>query len=127
MQERMTAAEYRELVQKGKRHKYNAQRTEVDGIMFDSKAEALYYQELLLLKRAGEVIDIQLQPRFILQDSFTKNGKKYPKVEYVADFLVTYGDGRQEVIDVKGFKTPVYKLKRAWFEGKYPELTIKEV
>lgn len=127
MQERMTAAEYRELVQKVKRHKYNAQRTEVDGIMFDSKAEALYYQELLLLKRAGEVIDIQLQPRFILQDSFTKNGKKYPKVEYVADFLVTYGDGRQEVIDVKGYKTPVYKLKRTWFEAKYPELTIREV
>lgn len=127
MQELMTAAEYREMMQNRKKHKYNAKRTEVDGIKFDSQAEANYYSELLILKRTGDVVDIKLQPRFLLQEPFVKNGVKIPKVEYVADFLVTYGDGRQEVIDVKGYKTPVYKLKRAWFEGKYRELTIREV
>jgi hypothetical protein len=109
------------------KHKYGAQRTEIDGITFDSKSEASYYSQLKLLQRAGEVKDIILQPRFTLLESFKKNGKKFRGIEYVADFWVTYKDGRREIIDVKGKKTELYIVKRKWFESKYPDLTIREV
>lgn len=114
--ERMTAAQFRELMKK-KPSKYRAKRTEVDGIKFDSQLEANYYCELKMLQRAGEVTDIQLQPRYPLQGGIT----------YVADFLVTYADGRQEIVDCKGVRTSVYRLKKRLFAEKYPELTIKEV
>lgn len=112
------------------KHKYGAKRTTLDGVTFDSQAEANYYAQLKLLERAGEVKDIILQPRFTLLDSFKKNGKKYRGIEYVADFWVTYKDGRREIIDVKGAKTTrteAYLIKKKLFESKYPELTIKEV
>lgn len=114
-------------MEKGMSHKYGAKRTEVDGISFDSKAESRYYQQLKLLLRSGEIIDIILQPKFNLLPSYTKNGHKIRGIDYVADFLVTYKDGRKEIIDVKGAKTDVYKVKKKWFEHKYPDLTIKEV
>jgi len=41
---------------------------------------------------------------------FVHNGVKI--CEYRADFVVTFGDGRVEVWDAKGFKTDVYKLKK---------------
>ena len=34
----------------------------------------------------SEISDLELQPRFLLQESFKKNGKTYRKIEYVADF-----------------------------------------
>jgi dsDNA-binding SOS-regulon protein len=60
--------------------KYGAVRTEVDGISFASKKEARRYSELKLLERAGEIADLQLQPRFPL----TVNGVRV--CTYVADF-----------------------------------------
>lgn len=116
----MTVAEYRKNMRK--RHKYNAKRTEVDGIWFDSKSEAEYYCGLKLLKKAGEVKEIELQPTFELIPA--EKGKQ--AIKYKADFRVTYADGRQEVIDVKGYKTDVYKLKKRLVEHKYG-IEIKEV
>lgn len=109
------------------KHKYGARKTVVDGHTFDSKAEAKRYQELKLLQKAGVVKEIELQPRFKLLPTFRKNGVTYRGIDYVGDFLVTYADGHQEVEDVKGVKTPVFQVKRKWFEHLYPELTIKEV
>jgi hypothetical protein len=109
------------------KNKYGATKTKIDGVTFDSKAEADYYQQLKLLMRAGEVKDIILQPRYELLKGFEKHGKKIRGIEYVADFKVIYADGREEIIDVKGKRTEVYTIKRKWFESKYPELTIKEV
>jgi hypothetical protein len=43
--------------------KFHAKRTQVDGIWFDSKAEAGRYGELKLLERAGEIEDF-LPPAF---------------------------------------------------------------
>jgi len=47
-----------------KTSKYRAVKTVVNGITFDSKKEAAYYNTLLLLKRAGEITKIDLQPEF---------------------------------------------------------------
>lgn len=47
-----------------KTHKYSAKSMEVDGHKFPSKREARRYQELVLLAKAGEIDDLELQPRF---------------------------------------------------------------
>lgn len=74
--------------------KYKNQKTQIDMYVFDSAAEARRYKELKLLERAGEISNLELQPRFLLQDSFKKNGKTYRKIEYIADFK--YCQGRQD-------------------------------
>ncbi|MGG4039921.1 DUF1064 domain-containing protein [Heyndrickxia ginsengihumi] len=118
MQERMTTAQFRK--RKSKRSKYGNKKTIVDGITFDSKAEARFYSELKLRKQAGEIKDFVLQPRYILQDGFVKNGKTYRKIEYVADFEIHHLDGAIEVVDTKGYQTETFKVKRKLFEYKYP-------
>lgn len=109
--------------------KYGAKKTQVNGITFDSLAEAKRYRELMLLQRSGIVTDVQLQPSYTLIPGFKHKatGKRVQAITYKADFLVTYADGHQEIEDVKGMLTPVYKLKKKLFMNAYPELTIKEV
>lgn len=107
--------------------KYKARKTTVDNICFDSRAEANYYSQLKLLKRAKKILDFELQPEYTLLKPFRKNGKAYRGIKYRADFLVTHLDGSKEVIDVKGVKTAVYAMKKQLFENMYPDLTIKEV
>lgn len=107
--------------------KYGNKKTTVNGITFDSKKEAKYYTELLALMAADVVTNIKIQPRYTLQDSYKKNGKVIRKIEYVADFEVTYTDGHIEIVDVKGVKTDVYRLKKKLFEYKYPNYKIVEV
>ena len=108
--------------------KYNAVKTEFDGIKFASKKEAEYYKNLLLLKQAGEVIDIKLQPEFELQEGYIKDGAKIRPIKYIADFLVVYKDEHIEIIDTKGYrKDKVYLLKKKLFHYKFKGLTIKEV
>lgn len=70
-------------------NKYKNKKTQVDMYVFDSAKEAQRYRELKLLERAKQISDLELQPKFLLQDSFKKNGKTYRKIEYVADFKYT--------------------------------------
>lgn len=56
--------------------KYHNKTTEVDGILFDSQKEAEYYTNLLWLKRSGAVTDIKLQPEFVLQPAYEREGKR---------------------------------------------------
>lgn len=102
------------------RSKYGAQRTTVDGLTFDSKKEARRYRDLLLLGLAGELRDLELQPRFPIVVNGVRIG------EYRADFR--YWDARRGdvVEDVKGLRTPVYVLKRKLIEALYG-ITITEV
>lgn len=110
-------------------HKYHAKKTTVDGIIFDSKAEARRYSELKLLERAGEISHLELQPRFILQEAFTKNGVRHRAITYSADFRYcdTLNGSQVVVEDVKGMRTQMYLLKKKLFECKYPGLTLKEI
>ncbi len=101
------------------RSKYNAKKVVIDDIKFDSKAEAAYYQQLKLLKMTGEVVSFDLQPEFVLQESFRKNGKLYRAIKYKADFLVRYSDGHEELIDIKGMLTKEFRIKQKLFELRY--------
>jgi hypothetical protein len=99
--------------------KYHSKKTQIDGIVFDSRKEANRYAELKLLQRCGAIRDLKLQPTYLLQEGFKKNGKTYRKIEYKADF--EYFDIRQGKViveDVKGVKTEVYKLKKKLFEKR---------
>jgi hypothetical protein len=90
--------------------KYNNKKTVVNGHVFDSKAEADRYGALLMMAAEGKIWDLELQPRFLLQDGFMCRMKKHRPIEYVADFK--YRDQYKVVVeDVKGMQTDVYKLK----------------
>ena len=104
-------------------HKYNATKTEVDGIKFDSKAEAIRYKELKLLESVGDIRGLELQPKYELQEGFTHNGKRIRSINYVADFFYFDKDGRKIVEDCKGVRTDVYLMKKKMFLKKYPDLT----
>lgn len=100
--------------------KYGNWITFVDGYRFDSKAEAERYQELSLLRAAGEITGLVVHPKYQLQASFEYKGKTERPVYYEADFQ--YFDevlGKTVVEDVKGARTAVYKLKRKLFLAKY--------
>ncbi|MEK3887748.1 DUF1064 domain-containing protein [Bacillus sp. FSL K6-3431] len=114
----MTVDQYRE-VSKPKRSKYGNKKTTLDGIVFDSKAEAKYYQQLKWLQECKEILFFRTQLRYLLQEAFEKNGKTHRKIEYVADFEVHRKDGSIEVIDVKGVKTDVFRMKEKMFHKKY--------
>ena len=91
--------------------KYNAKKTVVDGIEFDSAKEAKRYAKLRALEDAGKIQGLCLQMPFELLPSFESDGVKYRGMKYVADF-VYYRDGKVVVEDCKGFKTAEYKLKK---------------
>lgn len=107
-------------------NKYKNTKVIIDNIQFDSKAEGNRYIELKLLQRAGIIQNLELQPKYILQESFKKNGKTYRKIEYRADFKYIE-NGQVIVEDVKGMETKEFKLKRKLFEHKYPDLELKIV
>lgn len=108
------------------RNKYQAIKTYVNGIEFDSRKEARRYQELLLLERAGVILNLKRQVRYILipaqYETYERYGKKGQKLKdgqkclekecaYVADFVYEE-NGKTIVEDTKGFRTTDYKIKR---------------
>ena len=126
------------------RSKYKAVKTTIDGITFDSKKEAKRYTELKLLEKAGHITHLELQPEY----EIVINGVKICK--YKADFRyftvraennersynskgewqtpTMTGDKEGQIVeDVKGFKTPIYRLKKRLVEASYPGTLIKEV
>lgn len=107
--------------------KYGNRVTEVNGIAFDSKKEAAYYEDLLWRQRTGAVKSIELQPKFVLQPGYKREGKKIRPIIYKADFKVTEADGNIYYVDTKGMKTPVYLLKKKMLLYKYPDIDFREV
>jgi hypothetical protein len=101
-----------------KRSKYGAIPTVVDGIRFASRKEANRYAELKLLERGGLVKELELQPKFPL---YVMGGRKQVQVAtYIGDFRYRFGpQGILVVEDVKGMKTPVYRLKKRMVETQY--------
>ena len=104
--------------------KYKNSKVVADGVTFDSKHEALYY-ELLKRKRAeGKIQNFELQPKYLLQPSFKYNGKTIRAIHYIGDFLIYHLDGTEEVIDIKGMAVPVALMKRKMMQYRYPELKL---
>ena len=106
-------------------NKYHNKKTTIDGILFDSKKEGNYYTKLKLMKNAGLIWNLELQKKYILQASFTFNGKKIREISYYADFVYEDKDGLH-VVDTKGYRTDTYKLKKKLFIKKYG-IDIEEI
>ena len=101
--------------------KYGNKKINVDGVEFDSKKEARRYVELMMLQRAGEIANLQLQREFELipaqYETFERYGKTGKRLKdgtrciekncvYVADFVYVNKDGELIVEDVKGYRDP---------------------
>ena len=100
--------------------KYHNSKTVIDGIRFDSKKEAKRYLELKILEKAGAIKDLRRQVPYVLI-----NKSRYGRaIKYVADFTY-YEDDKLVVEDVKGVRTPVYKLKKRLMAEVY-EIEVKE-
>lgn len=137
----MDVKTYRELVAQGlkrrkaKESKYHSQRViNTEGIKFDSRKEMHYNNKLQILLRAGKIKDLKLQVPFVLapaQYVISKVNLKtqvcvHKEMKYVADFTYTDLDGHFHVVDVKGFRTDVYKKKKHLMKRIYG-IEIEEV
>lgn len=106
---------------KEKKHKYGATKSEVNGIVFDSKKEANRYKELLLLLKAGQIGILQLQVPYELNEGGSHS------LKYIADFVyVDAMTGQTIVEDAKGYRTKEY-LKKKRLMKKVHNIKIKEV
>lgn len=95
------------------RRKYANEPTIVDGLRFDSKAEARRWCELRILERAGEISDLRRQVRYVLVPKTARpSGGVEREKAYVADFVYAK-NGVHIVEDVKGAEPAVWALKRA--------------
>lgn len=101
--------------------KYNAMKTWVDGIRFDSRKEAERWNQLVMLERAGVIMGLRRQVPYVLIDK-SVHGRA---IRYIADFAYMQ-DGQEVVEDVKGVRTPIYKLKRRMMAERYG-IIIREV
>jgi predicted nuclease of restriction endonuclease-like RecB superfamily len=94
--------------------KYHNMKISVDGIHFDSKAEAERYKELKMLKAAGEIKGFNIQPSFVLM-----NG-----IRYRPDFIICDKEGNIYVEDVKGFETKEFIIKKRMWQQLYPWMDL---
>ena len=91
------------------KHKFNAVPTERYGIKFPSKLQAKRYDQLQLLKRAGDVVFFLMEVPF-----------NFPGGKWRCDFMVFWKDGNITVEDVKGYDTAESKRVRRIVEANYP-------
>ena len=106
------------------RSKYHNTKTEVDNIVFDSKKEALRFQELSMLEKAGVIKNLERQKRFEVVPK-TKDEKA---VYYYADFTYTENDKLicEDVKSIATKRNPTYIIKRKLFKYRYPEYEFRE-
>ena len=108
----MTIDEFKDI-KKPKKSKYKSVKCEHFGVKFDSKRERDQYIKYIHQQSIGEILSIKLQPRF----DIIINGKFCGF--YKADFEIELPNKSIQIIDVKGMKTIVYKLKKKIIEAMY--------
>lgn len=101
------------LSSKPKPSKYGAKKTAIDGIVFDSKAEATRWMQLVQLQRLGKITDLRRQVPLELVPGVKLHGAKRarPAIRLVVDFTYIH-IGAQVWEDVKGMETPLSLAKR---------------
>lgn len=101
-----------------------------NGHVHASKREAGRCDELHLLLRAGEIEDLEQQPKFF----FAIDGRQLKhdngrRVGYTADFAYTDRQTAARVVeDSKGaYRDDAWTLRKAIFRALYPDLLLREV
>lgn len=117
------------LISGAKPSKHRNVKVQVDGYTFDSKREAQHYQDLKYRQMAGEISNLRLQVSYPLYCPClidgVSNGQHAQIAEYRADFVYTE-NGEDVVVDAKGQRLPLYRLKAKWMNLQYG-IVIKEV
>jgi hypothetical protein len=102
------------LGRRNRPHKYRAIKVEemIDGklVRFASKMEHRRWKTLSWMLSAGVISELRRQPEYKIE----VNGKKI--CSYFGDFSYMR-DGKYVVEDVKGMKTPTYRLKKKLVEA----------
>ena len=116
MQDLMTTDKYLAYISKNyKESKYRNKKITVPGVgVIDSQKEADRWFELQTLERAGAITNLERQKRYeILPEQRNADGKLLERSRYyVADFV--YQKGTETIVeDCKGYRTDIYKLKKA--------------
>lgn len=99
--------------QRKNQSKYKSQSTLYNGRQYHSKFEASYAYDLDMQKKAGTIKD--WEPQFKV--SLDVNNKHI--CNYYVDFKVTNNDESIELVEVKGYETEVWRLKRKLLEATY--------
>lgn len=86
---------------------YKNRYCECDGILFQSVREMTYYICVRNQKLSGEIKDFKRQVTYSLDIDGIHIAK------YKADFVVYNWDGTFIVVDVKGVRTAIYRMKKA--------------
>lgn len=114
-------------------------KTLVDGIKFHSKMEAKYYEYISGELEQGNIKAFEMQVPYVLQEGYIvfegrvifdsekdfgkiqrkHKLKKITSIVYKCDFKVTHNDGTIEVIDIKGFSTTDFEIKKRLLLCKY--------
>lgn len=105
-------------------NKYHNKKCTYKDMTFDSKKERDYYIVLEMMLKNKKITDLKTQVKFELQPSFKFKGKTIRSINYIADF--TYmKDGQLVIVDTKGYRTEVYRLKKKMMQFKGYD--IKEI
>jgi hypothetical protein len=114
-------------IEQEKERKYHNKKPTVDGITFDSQKEANYYAKIKMALKNGDIKKIERQVKYRLLDGFDdKEGNHHRPINYFADFRVTWADGTVKIVDTKGYRTQVYKIKKKLLLAKYPDINFIE-
>jgi hypothetical protein len=102
--------------------KYRNRPGSEDGIHFDSQAEMQRYRQLKLLQAYGQISKLVADKK-MLRYALKVNDLLICK--YEADFQYV-SDGQTVTEDVKGFRTPQYKIKKKLMKAIYG-IEIQEI
>lgn len=109
-------------VGRARRSKYGNVKTDVGGILFDSKREADRYAVLVGRLKNGGIRKLRRQHAFTL-DVVKPNGEIVQIGTYRSDFdyeePVPFGGWVWLVEDAKGMRTDIYKWKKRHVEAQY--------
>lgn len=105
-----------------KQSKYKNKKVIYNGIKFDSQKERNYYIKLKVLEEYGKIKDLKLQVKFELQPKFQFGNKTIQAISYVADFTYYDEENKFHIVDTKGVRTEVYKIKKKMMQYKGYEI-----
>lgn len=97
-------------------NKFNAKKSNYNGMEFDSKGEAGYCEQLDWRIKAGEIQSYERQVRIPL----SVNGVLI--FTYIADFVVTDKHGAKEIHEYKGLRLPLFDAKWKLLQALQNEL-----
>lgn len=99
--------------QSWRKNKYNNHTCQYGGSIYDSIKEADYAQELDFRLKAKDIKSWRRQ----IPIDLVVNG--YKICTYKVDFEITHNNKSKELVEIKGFETPEFRLKKKLIEATF--------